>query len=644
MRLRNGWHAGARAGAWLWCALAAGGVGLMALGTSAAVAGGEAGEPAFVAGTRGEGKWRGAVAREIDAATRGLSELELAAIPVARLAALDLGALALEDAMLDAPGMPLRIGVGAEVGASDRAGVWLDTAGGGRVWALDVACEGAVGLRVHLAGLDLAPGAEVVVSEVGPDGRTGRSVGSWGGRGVWGSGEMWAATAWTGRVRVEFVAPRGWRPEGGAAPVVIDGAQRIYRGGGLGGVTDELACHADVTCFPEWADVARATGRFSFISGGQTFVCTGQLLNTVANDLTPYFLTANHCVSTQGVAETAEISWLYQTATCNGAAPSLASAPRSLGMTLVDAFSPSDYSLNIVDGALPAGVAWVGWETTGVATSTPVVGVHHPGGSYKRIAMGTKAPAATCRNETNFFGVNWTVGLVEPGSSGSGIYRASTKALVGQLFGQCVTAACNNLFAVYGAFWRTYPFISSHLDAGPDDSFEPNDSCAASEAIGLGAHPGLVLKAGDEDWYAFTLAPGRRLIAAALFEHDHGDIDLETWLTCEFGAGNSSRTSGDIETVAVLNPGPGDVTVRVRVYLASSTRNQYTLALTDSPVCVGDVNGDSVVDFVDLNDLLGQYGGAGPVGTLSADINYDGFVDFFDLNTLLGHYGAVCSR
>lgn len=625
---------GARAGAALWCALVAG----------AGVARGEAeaGEAGFVPGTTGEGRWQGAVAREVEAASRAWGAERVAEIPVARLEALNLGALALEDALLDAPGMPMRIGVGAAVAEGDGAGAWFDEAGGERVWALDVSCENAVGLRVRLSGMDFAPGVEVVVSEVGADGRTGRSIGAWGGRGLWGNGEMWTGTAWSGRVRIEVRGAGAGR--GGAAPVGVEVAQRIYRGGGPGGVTDELACHADVTCFPQWAEVARATGRFSFISGGQTFVCTGQLLNTTTSDLTPYFLTANHCVSTAGVAQTAEISWLYQTAVCNGAAPNLASAPRSLGMTLVDAFSPSDYSLNIVDGALPAGVSWVGWETTSVSTSTPVVGVHHPGGSYKRIAMGTKAAAATCRNETNFFGVNWTVGLVEPGSSGSGIYRASTKALVGQLFGTCVTAACDTLFAVYGAFWRTYPFISSHMTAGPDDSFEPNGSCAQAASIGLGAHVGLVVKSGNEDWYAITLGPGRRIVATVAFEHDHGNIDLESWTSCELGPGNASRTTGDGETLIVLNPGPDAMTVRLRVFLSSSTRNEYSMALSDQAVCVGDVNGDDVVDFVDLNLLLGQYASTGPVGSLPSDINYDGVVDFFDLNLLLGFYGKDCAR
>ncbi|MBL0921072.1 MAG: hypothetical protein IBJ10_02960 [Phycisphaerales bacterium] len=53
--------------------------------------------------------------------------------------------------------------------------------------------------------------------------------------------------------------------------------------------------------------------------------------------------------------------------------------------------------------------------------------------------------------------------------------------------------------------------------------------------------------------------------------------------------------------------------------------------------CLGDLNGDLVVDFADLNVLLGNYGGTG-----AGDLNGDGDVDFDDLNTLLGFYGQPC--
>lgn len=56
--------------------------------------------------------------------------------------------------------------------------------------------------------------------------------------------------------------------------------------------------------------------------------------------------------------------------------------------------------------------------------------------------------------------------------------------------------------------------------------------------------------------------------------------------------------------------------------------------------CPGDATGDDVVDFVDLNLILSQFGMVGP--GLSGDLNGDGTVDFLDLNSVLSFFGAAC--
>ncbi len=56
--------------------------------------------------------------------------------------------------------------------------------------------------------------------------------------------------------------------------------------------------------------------------------------------------------------------------------------------------------------------------------------------------------------------------------------------------------------------------------------------------------------------------------------------------------------------------------------------------------CVGDINGDNMVDFFDLNGVLSQYGQVAP--GLAADVNGDGRVDFTDLNIVLSAFGIPC--
>lgn len=57
--------------------------------------------------------------------------------------------------------------------------------------------------------------------------------------------------------------------------------------------------------------------------------------------------------------------------------------------------------------------------------------------------------------------------------------------------------------------------------------------------------------------------------------------------------------------------------------------------------CPGDTNGDLVVDFADLNAVLGTFGQSGP--GLPGDVNGDDTVNFDDLNIVLGNFGENCN-
>lgn len=56
--------------------------------------------------------------------------------------------------------------------------------------------------------------------------------------------------------------------------------------------------------------------------------------------------------------------------------------------------------------------------------------------------------------------------------------------------------------------------------------------------------------------------------------------------------------------------------------------------------CTGDANGDNMVDFADLNLVLGAFNSSG-MG-LPGDLNDDGVVNFTDLNLVLGNFNQPC--
>jgi spore coat protein A len=59
------------------------------------------------------------------------------------------------------------------------------------------------------------------------------------------------------------------------------------------------------------------------------------------------------------------------------------------------------------------------------------------------------------------------------------------------------------------------------------------------------------------------------------------------------------------------------------------------------PLCPGDANDDSLVNFADVTAVLAHFGESGPRG-ITGDANVNGFVDFGDVTTVLSNFGASC--
>ncbi len=70
--------------------------------------------------------------------------------------------------------------------------------------------------------------------------------------------------------------------------------------------------------------------------------------------------------------------------------------------------------------------------------------------------------------------------------------------------------------------------------------------------------------------------------------------------------------------------------------------SQAVVVFTTPQGCIGDMNGDFEVDFMDLNILLDNWATFGEPGTIPGDIDADGAVDFSDLTEFLEHWGDVC--
>jgi len=237
----------------------------------------------------------------------------------------------------------------------------------------------------------------------------------------------------------------------------------------------------------------------------------------------------------------------------------------------------SDYTLLMINGALPGDLFWSGWTSAKIGDGADAASIHHPSGDFKRISFAEKGESSVCG--ANFLRINWTDGPTEPGSSGSGVFLNSTHQLFGQLLGG--PSACGSeSFDCYGAFSTTYPKIKNFLKGGTDDKSEQNDSCKQSRLVKAGRLSGRIVKVNDSDWYKVSVPAHRTITIQLDFVNDNGDIDLEAFASCGGEAIVNSTSSTDSESVSLDNVGSKPAVVYFHVFLDSDTRNNYDLTVS----------------------------------------------------------------
>ena len=513
--------------------------------------------------------------------------------PQVALSTVDHEALLREDAIREIGGQAkvLRFSVGRALTLSARDGSWTDLADGSRLWVADVVSPGALGLRLHFSSVSLPKDAELAIWG---DGEA-RSFDFASAAGTakaaaaefhFGSAaarpEFWTGTIAGERAHLEYLVPPGAAREE-ELPFRLDNLQHVYRDPIADLAKAAGPCHNDVTCFPQWGPLASAVSGIGTVGSGQGVWCTGQLLNISGKkpDFTPYWLTANHCLDSPADASSAEFFWNYQTSTCGGAAPSLFNVPSSVGATLLSTHPISDYTLLLIEGALPNGLYFSGWTSKKVKDGTPVVAIHHPSGDFKRISFGVKSAVGECA--AGFPGVktvhiDWTDAPTEPGSSGSGIFLASTGQLFGQLFGG-PSSCSNETFDCYGDFKTTFPRIKNFLKGGSDDKSEQNDACGRARLVKPGVLGGRIVKAVDSDWYRISIPAGRTVRVDLAFANANGDVDVAAYASCKDQPILVVDGTGDGEAFTLTNVSNKTLTAWWNVYLANDTRNSYDMAV-----------------------------------------------------------------
>jgi V8-like Glu-specific endopeptidase len=342
-----------------------------------------------------------------------------------------------------------------------------------RVWTGTVRSAGASALRIHFTDFQLPHGAELYVYN-----DSGVAFGPYTGTGPLGSGEFWSNTVVGDTALVQL---RGVDADtyftiadvGHLGPDFRYADYHITRG------TEKSLCYNEdcvenAGCGTSSAvnTAEDAIAHYTYVKRPWIYMCSGGLIADQAQSGTPYFLTANHCVSRDREAGSVETFFFY-TANCGDCASP--GSAHTVGATVEATNSTADYTLLRLNGSAPAGSAFLGWTTDAVAYTNNygLYRISHPQGAPQAYSEHKVDPSAgTCSSwpRGSWIYSRDTYGATDGGSSGSPVVNSSG-LVVGQLSGGCGTNVydvCDNVSnaTVDGAFASYYDEVAGILGGG----------------------------------------------------------------------------------------------------------------------------------------------------------------------------------
>ena len=495
--------------------------------------------------------------------------------PIA-LPELDLDRLRAEDAVTDQhKDIPWRYGVEHEVDwNAEEQGVWT-VEQGQMVWRMAIDGAASTCLAIRFSTFSVPKGGMLFIYSSDGNQVIGaldhRNLKPWGGLStdlIMGDGLV-----------VEYRQPLTLS----AAPaLVIDQVVQGYRtlGGWLDarGPGDSGDCNINVNC-PEGATWQTEKRSVALILAGGG-ICTGALINNTANDGTPYFLTANHCLGNPQ-------NWVYrfnfESANCTGSnGPTNQSVS---GGTLLVSSGQSDFALLELSQTPPESfdVQYAGWDASGI-TPINTVGIHHPSGDVKKICFDDDSPTQQNQGGAAVWYINeWEQGVTEGGSSGSPLFDQNHR-IIGQLYGgfaACSGAVNNGGADWYGRLETSWGLgLQSYLDPlnlGLEiwDGF-PDGAAVYNNDAGVnitGAPEGVVCGVQQVEIEVTLTNTGQNTLTSCMLEYsiNSGPTLQQSW------AGSLAQFQSEVVTLPAFSPTSGANNVQVNVITPNGVNDENGL-------------------------------------------------------------------
>jgi lysyl endopeptidase len=404
---------------------------------------------------------------------------------------------------------------GGEQPLATAALPWQRLPDGGEAARISVSSPGAAAIRM---GVALTTAATNVALRFAGSGQPRQVYGPFAAREVAASGLYWSPVLEGDVATLEIYLPPGVTPGDVqlALPMIshlLHTAVDLQKSEPVDDIGTSGPCEVDVVCVatPAALQQARSVAKLLFTEGGNTFLCTGTLLNDAIGSNTPYLYAASHCMDSQEAAGSLVTYWFFDATTCR----SLSVPPYVTvtgGAMLLGRSIDSDWALVRLNNAPPANAYFSAWRAQTLATGTALTVLHHPNGDLKKLSNGTTQNYFSFDDGTSFAQALYSQGSTEPGSSGAGLLTLGAGGTFYELRGGLFagTASCSNPSGtdVYSRLDVAAPLLMQYLapnQANPSkktlvvEYYDPglNDffiTAYPPEIAGLdaGAHPGWV--------------------------------------------------------------------------------------------------------------------------------------------------------
>jgi len=388
--------------------------------------------------------------------------LSINEIPVVQMPETPVDELIAEDKIRDTQkSLPYRFGYNHFVNLNlENSGVWKTLADGSKLWRVAIASENAQTMNLTFDKYKLPEGAKLFVYSADKS----EIIGAFTKRNNQTDGYLGCTLVKGELSYLEYYEPAHPEFSGELQLWRVTHGYRSLRNYAEKSYGQAGTCNNNVNCpiGVDWQDQKRSVA--CIVVGGNES-CTGALVNDVAQDGTPYFLTANHC-TTNGTDNVS--TWVFrfnwESATCTNA-----NGPTNQtvsGATYKANSAMSDVALLQLNSVPPASynVYYSGWSNLDIPADS-LIGIHHPSGDIKKISFAPGAAissvysSAMCWQTAEWFD-GLQNGATEPGSSGSPLFDTHHR-IVGQLYGG--PSNCNSTAGQRHDFYGKF---SSSWDSG----------------------------------------------------------------------------------------------------------------------------------------------------------------------------------